>query len=47
MAEIAVKRDETCCTQGDRRSSESFISVIQVVDILSDVPRHFIANDPV
>jgi hypothetical protein len=27
-----VKRDETCCTQGDRRSSESFISVIQLVD---------------
>jgi len=46
MAEIAVKRDETCCTQGNRRSSESF-QVIQLVDILSDIPRHFVADDPV
>ena len=46
MAEIAVKIDETCCTQGDRRSSESF-QVIQLVDILSDIPRHFVADNPV
>ena len=46
MAEIAVKRDETRCTQGDRRSSESF-QVTQLVDTLSDVPRHFVADNPV